>query len=569
MKNIKKNIAEYIDMAKYTTFILFILISVMSVCSCGQKNTSKKSSGLNIQLPQYPRTYNPYNGNDYYTATVSGYVLDSLLSVDEKTYKLLPLLAEKWVEKEDKKTYLFHLNKLARFSDETPVTATDVVFTFDTIYDTKISPLSQPTRDSIGPIASVKAIDKHTVEIKMEKVNFKNLRNLGGVSILPKHIYGEEGKVFGNDFNKSVWGSGPYIHRTNKSRKKVILEKNTNWWAKDMEHLKDYYRFPSITFKIISDEVIALETYKKKGLSYLNIRDKQYDIWDDLKNKLWAEKDIVRIDKVNDFPVSWYGVALNMRKAPFNEKPFRKALQLLLDREFLIEKIYKNKQQAVGSPFSKGSPYSSKPDAISYNPELAVKYLKEIGYTKSTDKQILYKELGEAGKKNKQLAEFTIYYAHPSHEKWLTPYKETASKYGIQINLIYLEWAQLVKILDDHSFDAVVLGWSGGGVIPSVQQLFKGSSANQKGSSNYPGLKNKKLDNLLNAVEKEFVKSKREKMYHQIEKIILDEQPYVWGLQSKYILTTYWKSKITPPNKIFLPYTSVTHSIFSRFTPTE
>ena len=121
--------------------------------------------------------------------------------------------------------------------------------------------------------------------------------------------------------------------------------------------------------------------------------------------------------------------------------------------------------------------------------------------------------------------------------------------------------------MDEFNFDAFVMGWSGG-AIPAPRQLWDGRKANIKGSSNYPGFNNKEVNRLIDLGPTVFNKKKRYKIYQKMEKLILQEFPYLLRVTPKNSLIAYWSDKITPSKPVFLKY-SGTSSIYSRWLPTK
>lgn len=547
----------------YQFFIKIILISLVLI-GCSKKESSvgyKKT--MNLDMGQYPKTFNSYNGGDWYTAQITGSVWQSMLSADEETYDILPQLAEKWNVGKDKKTYYFTINSKAYFSDGVPVTADDVVFTFKTIYDPIQAPLAQGQRSYLGEMEEIEKVGKYQVMIKMKEIHFDHLRMLGGVRILPKHIYGK-GK-FASDFDKFVIGSGAYTLVSNKrSTKQVVtLKKDANWWGKGvLISDSEYYQMEKIKYRIIKEKRNIYLSFKKRKLSYVSVSTETIKLYQKDK-KLQKNKNFTMIKKENNFPNSWGGVALNTKKIPLNEKKFRQAMQLCLNREEIIQKVYNNLSRPVASPISMGSPYSSKPKPIGYNPELAKQYLRDIGYTNIDSEGVLYK----VDKEQKKIkAKIKIFFSGEAHEKWLTMYKEQAKKIGIEIEIQKKEWQLLTKDMDKRSYQALCVGWSGGSVYPGgIKQLFSAKAARTAKSSNFTLLENEKIDKLLNLAEKEQDDKKRYAYFHEIEKIIINEQPYIFLFQSKYHIYAYWNDLLSP--KDWRQYTGVTHKIWGRWTP--
>ncbi|MBF0279670.1 MAG: hypothetical protein HQM13_17870 [SAR324 cluster bacterium] len=519
-------------------------------------SAQKKGGELVARLPIYPRAFNHYIVGSGYSGLIAGFVQESMISQkDENTFENTPLLAKSWQVGEDKLTYTFTIDEEARFSDGKAVTADDIKFTLDTVYS-KECVLCQPSRDYVGPMEYVKVLDKYTVEVKMKNIHFQNLERIGGLQIMPKHIYGEAGKDFNKDFNKVLYGSGPYTLQEEQGRKKITLIRNKNWWGHKNNRLpyyKNYYNFDKISFKVVKDGTVAFELFKKKELDFLYMDAQQYAKWDDVESFPWTDKNIGRIDAEKFYPQTWGGIALNMRKAPTNEKKFRKALQLIMNRPLYMKKLFRDKQRPVIGPFAFGSNYSANRKAIGFDLEQASELLGAIGYTEVNDDGVLYKLVEQDGKKIPQLAEFELMYSWKGHDQWASIYKEDAKSIGVKVNLKYLEWTTATKLLDEFKFQTFTIGWSGN-PIPGPRQLFHGESVDKAGTSNIPGLNHPEVNRLIEEGPKEFDEKKRYAIYQKMEALIIDEQPYLFRGQDKSHLVGYWKDRLDPTATPFLKF---------------
>lgn len=546
--------------------LFFVVLFFGSIVSCGKGNKKRANKNeIVLAMRIYPKTFNSYNGGDWYTSQITGVIWESMLSSDENTYEITPLLAKKWSIGKDKKTYYFTINEKAYFSDNVPVTADDVVFTFKTIYDPLKAPLAQSSRSYLGKMETIKKISRYKVMIKMKEVHFDHLRMLGGVSILPKHIYSKGD--FKSDFDTFVSGSGEYVLLKNNraTKRNVILEKNPNWWGKGIVPSSEKYnQFNRIKYNIIKENNKIYLSFKKKNINFTGISSEVINLYRKDK-KLNKDKNFTQVERENNFPNGWSGVALNTKRVPLNEKKFRQALQLCLNRESINKKIYNGLNRSVASPISIGSPYSAKPKVIGYNPELAKKYLNEIGYTNIDKDGVLYK-LNDTGEKIK--AEITIFFSGERHEKWLTVFKEQAKAVGIGVKVQKKEWQLLTKDMNERNYQALCVGWGGGGVYPGgIRQIFSAKAARTPKSSNFTQLENERIDELLDLAEKEQNDKKRYAYFHQIESIIIDEQPYIFTFQAKNHIYAYWNDELV--SNEWLNYTGVIYKIWARWKPKQ
>ena len=98
---------------------------------------------------------------------------------------------------------------------------------------------------------------------------------------------------------------------------------------------------------------------------------------------------------------------------------------------------------------------------------------------------------------------------------------------------------------------------------PAPSQLWHGSTANNKGTSNIPGLKNAEIDRLIDVAPVAFDEKKRIALFKELETRILDEQPYLFRWTQKNHYVAYWSDKVNPTESPFFKYSgSQLRSIF-------
>ncbi len=225
---------------------------------------------------QYPKSLNYYLDNNSFTVEVFGALFETLLSMDPITLEYEPGLAETWRISDDKKTFIFSINKNARWSDGRPITAHDVKWTFDTILDPKN--LTGPHKVSLERFSSPTVLDEHTIRFHAEDVHWMNLGAVGGFNILPKHVF--EGK----DFNKINFEfpvvSGPYEIGLIDEGIFLTLERRENWWNIQALRSQGTGNFQTMKFRFYAERENAFEAFKKA----------QFDLFPIYTSRLWVNE---------------------------------------------------------------------------------------------------------------------------------------------------------------------------------------------------------------------------------------------------------------------------------------
>jgi len=180
-----------------------------------------------------PRSFNRFVAGDRSTSLISQLVHARLVQLNHRTQEIEPALATKWTLDPDGRTYTLTLRQGVVFSDGTPFTADDVVFTFAALYDPKAEgPLASSLRVNGQPLA-VRKIDAHTVVLTMPSSYGPGLRLLSSLPILPAHklrdalARGEFAKAWSTATPPAeIVGLGPFVIRSYTPGERVELARN-------------------------------------------------------------------------------------------------------------------------------------------------------------------------------------------------------------------------------------------------------------------------------------------------------------------------------------------------------
>ena len=186
-----------------------------------------------------PKTFNPLLTTDATSADVLDEVFDTLVRLDPRTGTMVPALAEGWEISPDGTEVTFKLRKDVRFHDGVPLTAADVVFTFDAIYDPSVPTSYKDVLTIDGQRITVDAPDDHTVRMRLPHA-FAPLLNAVAAPIIPKHrlgaalAAGEFARQWGIDAPPGqVIGSGPYKLDRYVPAQYLHWVRNPDYWMRD------------------------------------------------------------------------------------------------------------------------------------------------------------------------------------------------------------------------------------------------------------------------------------------------------------------------------------------------
>lgn len=460
------------------------------------------------RLPAEMPHVNPITSTDGYASIVEQHVFDSLTDVHPETLESIPHVAKSWEIAEDHLTYTFHLRDDVKFTDGTPLTAHDVKFTFDKMMDPGVD--AAHYRSYFVSVSACETPDDYTVVFRCTEPYWLHLVYLGGLPILPRHIYGE------GDFNnhpnaRSPIGSGAYTLAQWASGQQVELARNANYWgaAEGKGGWIDKW-----IFKVITDDNAALEVLMSGGLDYMGMTPDQWT------RRADTEKFNESFEKLQFFTPFYNYLGWNSRLPQFADKRVRRAMTMLLDRETIRQTIFHGLAQSMVANFLPGTP-EFHPDLkpLPFDPAAAQALLDEAGWIDTNGNGIRDKDGVEFK------FELVTLNSSPEIERLCTVLKEELARAGVEMELRLLEWAVLIEKIHGRDFQAYALGWSMP-PFPDLHQLWH--SSNAENGSNYIGFKNEEADKLIEESRREFDRDARIAMFRRFQEILHEEQPYTF-----------------------------------------
>ncbi len=436
------------------------------------------------------------------------FIYDSLLEKDDKG--LIPWLAEKWTIENNGKDYVFNLQKDVKWHDGNKLTADDVKFTFE--YYQKHPPLSGSlTRDGKSIIKSIEVLGPSTVKISLFEETATDLETLGGLYILPKHIWEKVDDPMSFKEEQALVGSGPYISREYNAEQGIYkFVANKQFWGPEPS-------FDAVEFVPVSDELLAFDN---KEIDALIVPP---DLLDKYKTDEYGH--------MVTNPESGPKIMFNMEKKPeLADVNLRKAMAYALDRQALVDKIERGAALIASMGFV--SPYSQ-----FYNNNIA-----NYEYDPEKAKELL------SGKKY----EFELLTSNNAKEVKLAQLiKSYFEEVGITLQLKSVDVKTRDSAIIDDNYEMVLTVRGGCGKDPDIlRSLYGSASINSKqqksgqgqgqgqgkgkgkgqGQGQYreegiPGYSNQELDQLAVRQLNETDIQKRKEIIARMQEIIADEVP--------------------------------------------
>jgi len=277
-----------------------------------------------------------------------------------------PELATNWAWGEDGTALTFTLREGVKWHDGKPFTSKDVVFSLSKFIP-EVHPRSKPTFQR----AEVTAPDDFTVVIKLKEPYGPMIRSFDAISapIVPAHIY--EGTNFkDNPANRHPTGTGPFKFDEWKSGQYIHLVRNNDYYLQGKPYLDDiYYRFiPDSASRALALEQGEVQLATQNDIELVDVARLAKLSTLDVTTKGWEW----------GAPISW--LEMNLRRKPFNDVCFRKAVMYALDRNFIRNSIFFGVASPATGPIHSSSPfYTSDVQAYPHDVAKAKALLDEMG----------------------------------------------------------------------------------------------------------------------------------------------------------------------------------------------
>lgn len=486
--------------------------SPASSAGSGDMYPGDKGDWLVQHVPDEPPTLNPIvvEGTISTNKVVIGNVFERLfeynLEVDKVDFK--PHLAEKMGISDDGLEVTISLRDDIYFSDGMPVTADDVLFTYNTIMDPGVDAAN--LRNYYYNFKGVEKIDDRTVKFSFKELYWKTLESVAIFEVLPKHIYEYDDPMEFNKHRTNPVGSGPYVFDKWDVGQQIVLKRNEKYWGKKP-------KIDRLVFRIITNDKAALQALRAGEIDTMEPTAEQFA---DMENDNQFLKDFDAI-KYWEPSVPYFYIGWNQARDFFKDEKVRLAMTHLVDREAIVNYLMKGHGAIVTGPFyvygAQNDP-SVKP--WPYDIERAKKLLDEAGWV-DTD--------GD-GIRDKDGVKFSFKYSYASgraiYEQLAKMLKDAASKVGIEVRPDPYEWSILIGRLTDGNFDAVTLGW-GGTIESDPFQIFHSSQIEDRGS-NRTAYNSPAADELMDKARRTIDEEKRIELYQQLHKLFHKEQPYTF-----------------------------------------
>ena len=487
-------------------------------------------------------SYNPYTIKGR-AAALSTIMLESLLAgTADEVGAAYCLLCESLEYPESRDWVIFTLRPEARFSDGTPVTAQDVVFSYEQLRDKGLSSFRAVI---VQQIASIEALDDRRVRFTFTPDYPRRdvIQSAGGLPVFSKADFDKNGRDLGQSSTVPYVGSGPYMFDRADMGRSVSYRRNPDYWGEKLPINIGRNNFDRIRIEYFGDYESAFEAFKAGEYTFRN--EASSIIWATRYNFPAFEKGWFKRDTLHNGNVaSGQAWAINLRRPDFQDIRVREAIGLMFNFEWAndalfyglydrITSFWENSELAATGTPSPEERAILEPLAADLPPGIleAEAVMAPVSGARQLDRGNLRKAAallndagwvtGSDGIRRKDGRTLRVEFLNDSQtfDRVLNPYVENLRALGVEAVLTRVDDAQYTDRQRRHDFD-MISAQLGQDLIPGsgLQQYF--GSASTGDVFNAMGLANPAIDKLIDLVERATTRDEMTARVHALDRAL-------------------------------------------------
>jgi len=490
-----------------------------------------------------PRTFNPVIVTDTSTGRVLGLLFEGLVEGNYITGEIEPALAESWTISPDARTWTFTLRQGVRWSDGTPLTMDDVVFSLQVVFTKGVQSTTVDLLTFGGKPVRWRRLDTRRIQFITDQPVGFFLRLLQDLIIIPRHKLQAALARGGMAFNaawavntppREIVGTGPFVMQSYVFGQRLTYAPNPRYWRVD----RAGNRLPYLARHVLQI-VSNLDAEKLKFLAgetdLYGARPREY--------AEFKQGEQTGNYTVYDGPETFASEYLVFNQNPrglappkltwFQDVRFRRALNHAIDRETIVRQVYAGRATPAWGPVSVANRLYANPGLRRYPYDLALaqRLLEEAGYRKGADGV-----LRDAGG---HVVEFTLATSAQSPDGIAIGnlVRQDFTRLGIKVRLTPEAFSTLVTKLDNtFKWDTIIIGLTGD-IEPGTARTYWLSSGNLHDwnpRSPRPATEwEAEIDRIFEQVAREVDREKRRALYFRWQEVVAEQVPVIYFTHPK------------------------------------
>lgn len=480
---------------------------------------------LRVAIEDRAKTLDPRFATDVFGQRISRHLIFDSLIQHGQDLEIEPQLALEW-HQPDPGTYIFQLRQGVRFHDGEPLSADDVVFTYEQLMDPQTaSPFGAVLRQKIR---HVEALDDHRIRFDLVAPTASFLTSII-VPILPSHV------VRRGDFPRRLIGSGPFRLVSQESHE-ILLEANRDYFA-------GAAKVRTIRLRVIEDN----------NTRFLELRKGQLDL---MINALPEQlTDLVKLPPLDSTyrVIEEAGLSYNYMTFNFNDPDLarlevRRAIAHALDIDQIITHRLGGHAQRARSLLSPKNPYAAKDlPLIAHDPERARRLLDEAGYSDP-----------DGPGPQPRLRFDMVVSNNPQAVSNARVVQAQLREVGIELAIRSFEWGTFYGDIQSGNFQLTLMRWVGVSDPDFYFDIFHSSQTPPTGR-NRGSYRNAAMDDLVSRARACLDAEERRQLYNEIQHLAAEDLPYIslWHPNNHTVLHRRVEGYRQHPKAGFLPFKDV------------
>ena len=490
-----------------------------------------------------PKTFNPCNTKDAVSSAMTSILYEGLFTTDAKNGNVIPQLAKSYYI--DGNDYIINLRKGIKWSDGTPITIDDVVYTYEEIVFKGLgNPSTMDAMKIDGELPKLTKIDDNTVKFTTSKPFAPFLRQLS-YPIVPKHYFKPYSDKGASEFNaflntntkpENIVSNGPFKLREYVAAQRVVFVRNPYYYKVNKNNQPLPY-LDKIVYLIVGDTNNVILKFEAKELDVIALNGSNAARYKELEPK----SDYIIYNLGASTGTLFTVVNLNNRKNNegvcyvnpvkqkwLRDKNFRKAIDYAIDRKNMINNIAYGVAAPLHTPESPNSIYLNKNiKGHPVNKEKSLQLLTDSGFIIKNNR--LYDKQGN-------FVELDLYTnaGNLEREALGVVIKQDLEELGMKINFKPIEFNSLVnKLTNTHDWDLVIMGLTGSPIEPhDGKNVWTSGGTLHMFNMGVPKDERfdweKELDNLFEEGALKIKYEDRKPIYDRYQEIIYEENPIIY-----------------------------------------
>ena len=503
-------------------------------------DVSTRGGQLIGSLRSEPRSFNRIVARDVPADLYANLTGSRLVRVNRATQEIEPALAETWTESPDHLTYTLALRDGVKWSDGTPFTSADVLFSFKAIYDPKVdSPLASSLKIGGQPLV-VTAPDAKTVVVKFPHTFGPGLALLDNVHLAAKHKF--EGALKAGTFAQAMAAStppgdlvslGPFKLTSYSSGQRLVFDRNPLYWNHDAAGVQLPY-MDQVVLEIVPDQNAELVRLQSGQFDMLQQQVRPEDIATLRPLEQQGKLKLLELGVSADADLFFF----NLRSSYWDKDPrrdwimrkeFRKAISHAIDREAFANTVFLGAGVPIWGPVTPGNQkwFSPNVPRYGYSLERAKEILEGIGLINRDADPWLEDSKGTE-------ARFSVigYRGNSSVERGSAILRDELAKIGVRVDVVLLEQGALIQRMQSGDFESIMFVMFQTNLDPAMNPDFWLSSGSAHvwniGQSKPATDWEKEIDDQMVTVMSSVDQAERKKAFDDIQKIFAENLPALY-----------------------------------------